>query len=57
MITEVNGKSIASTEELTKAVQAAAVGESLKVKVSRDGQTKDITIQVGDKNTAAAYQG
>ncbi|NQX62182.1 S1C family serine protease [Paenibacillus qinlingensis] len=56
VITEVNGKGIANTEELTKAVQAAAVGDALKVKISRDGQTKDVSVQVGDKNAVAAYQ-
>ncbi|CAN7652805.1 trypsin-like peptidase domain-containing protein [Paenibacillus sp. LjRoot153] len=57
VITEVNSKGIANTEELTKAVQAAAVGDALKVKISRDGQTKDISVEVGDKNAVAAYQG
>ncbi|KRF03795.1 hypothetical protein ASG89_03295 [Paenibacillus sp. Soil766] len=56
VITEVNGKGIANTEELTKAVQTAAVGDALKVKISRDGQTKDVSVQVGDKNEVAAYQ-
>ncbi|OAS21038.1 S1C family serine protease [Paenibacillus oryzisoli] len=56
VITEVNGKGITNTEELTKAVQAAAVGDALKVKISRDGQTKDVSVLVGDKNTATAYQ-
>ncbi|KRE69972.1 S1C family serine protease [Paenibacillus sp. Soil750] len=56
VITEVNGKGIANTEELTKAVQAAAVGDALKVKISRDGQTKDVSVEVGDKNAVTAYQ-
>ncbi|CAH1199808.1 hypothetical protein PAECIP111891_01397 [Paenibacillus allorhizoplanae] len=56
VITDVNGKGIANTEELTKAVQAAAVGDALKVKISRDGQTKDVAVEVGDKNAVAAYQ-
>ncbi|MDR6548855.1 trypsin-like peptidase domain-containing protein [Paenibacillus qinlingensis] len=57
VILDVNGKAIANTEELTKAVQAAAVGDSLKVKISRDGQTKEVTVNVGDKNTVPNYQG
>lgn len=56
VITKVNGKGIANTEELTKAVQAAAVGDALKVTISRDGQTKDVSVQVGDKNAVTAYQ-
>ena len=47
---------ISSTDDITKAVQAAAVGDELKVKISRDGQTKDVTVKVGDKNAATSYQ-
>ncbi|MDR6879936.1 trypsin-like peptidase domain-containing protein [Bacillus sp. 3255] len=57
VITSVNGKAIANTEELTKAVQGAAVGDKLKVTISRDGQTKDVTVTVGNRNAEPSYQG
>ncbi|MZQ86577.1 PDZ domain-containing protein [Paenibacillus sp. 5J-6] len=56
VILSVNGTATSSTEDITKAVQAAAVGDELKVTISRDGETKDVTVKVGDKNAAANYQ-
>ncbi|WP_394358181.1 S1C family serine protease [Paenibacillus violae] len=56
VILSVNGKASSSTEDITKAVQAASVGDELKVTISRDGETKDVTVKVGDKNTATNYQ-
>lgn len=56
VILSVNGNATSSTEDITKAVQAAAVGDELKVTISRDGETKDVTVKVGDKNAAANYQ-
>lgn len=56
VILDVNGKAITNTEELTKAVQATAVGDLLKMKISRDGQAKDVSVKVGDKNIVTGYQ-
>jgi serine protease Do len=56
VILSVNGTATSSTEDITKAVQAAAVGDELKVTISRDGETKDVTVKVGDKNAATSYQ-
>ncbi|OCT11909.1 hypothetical protein A8709_29030 [Paenibacillus pectinilyticus] len=57
VIVNVNGTAISTTDDITKAVQAAAVGDEMKVTISRDGQTKDITVKVGDKNAATSLQG
>lgn len=57
VILNVNGTAITSTDNLTKAVQSAAVGDELKITLSRDGQTKEVTVTVGNKNTAASYEG
>ncbi|GGI46936.1 peptidase S1 [Paenibacillus marchantiophytorum] len=57
VILDVNGTAISNTDELTKAVQAAAVGDELKITISRDGQTKNVTVKVGNRNTATNYQG
>lgn len=56
VILDVNGAAITRSADLTKAVQAAVVGDELQLKISRDGQTKNLTVEVGDKNAAAAYQ-
>ncbi|NOV02288.1 S1C family serine protease [Paenibacillus planticolens] len=56
VILDVNGTAISSTDDLTKAVQAAAVGDKLKVTISRDGETKDVTVEVGDRNAETSYQ-
>ncbi|MFC5452842.1 S1C family serine protease [Paenibacillus aestuarii] len=57
VIQDVNGKAIANADELTKAIQSAAVGDQIKLTISRDGQTKEVTVKVGDKNTVKSYQG
>ncbi|KRE47979.1 S1C family serine protease [Paenibacillus sp. Soil724D2] len=56
VILDVNGTAISSTDEFTKAVQAAAVGDKLKLTISRNGQTMDITVEVGNRNAATSYQ-
>jgi serine protease Do len=56
IIVAVNGTNISSTNELTKKIQAAAVGDSLKLTISRNGQTQEITVKVGDKNTLNSTQ-
>jgi len=56
VIQDINGKAVVNTDELTKAIQSAAVGDPIKLTISRDGQTKEITVKVGDKNTVKSYQ-
>ncbi|NOU72722.1 PDZ domain-containing protein [Paenibacillus sp. LMG 31458] len=56
VILNVNGTVISSTDDITKAVQAAAVGDELKITISRDGQTKDVTVKVGNRNEETGYQ-
>jgi hypothetical protein len=33
-----------------------AVGDELKITISRDGQTMDVTVEVGDRNAMTSYQ-
>ncbi len=47
IITEINGKKIAGMEELIEVVNRAKPGESLELKVLRDGQTKTATVTLG----------
>jgi len=56
VILDVNGTAISSTDDITKVVQAAAVGDKLKITISRDGQTKDVTVEVGNRNAETSKQ-
>lgn len=49
VILEFGGKPVHSGSDLIAAVTAVAVGESVPVKVSRGGQVKNLTIQVGQR--------
>ncbi|WP_231571192.1 S1C family serine protease [Gordoniibacillus kamchatkensis] len=53
VITAVNGKQVASADELTKQIQAAKVGDELTITISRGGQTQNVSVKVGDKNAAS----
>jgi serine protease Do len=53
VIVAINGASISSSADLTKKIQAAKVGDQLKLTISRNGQTQDITVAVGDKNAVS----
>jgi serine protease Do len=53
VIIAINGTSISSSGELTKKIQAAKVGDKLKLTISRNGQAQEITVAVGDKNAAS----
>lgn len=50
VVTAVNGTAIKSSEELLNEILASKVGDAMKLTVSRDGQSQDITVTVGDKN-------
>lgn len=54
VITAINGESITGSDALTKRMQTAKVGESLKVAISRSGKSQDVAVTVGDKNAASA---
>jgi S1-C subfamily serine protease len=47
IITEIDGKKIAGMEELIEIVNQAKPGDSLELKVLRDGQTKTATVTLG----------
>jgi S1-C subfamily serine protease len=54
VITAVNDTPVTDSEQLTKLVQAAKVGDTMKVTVIRNGQTKTFNVTLGDKNKDAA---
>ncbi len=49
IITEVNGKPIGSMEEVIEAVNAAKPGEKMELTVLRHGETKKITVTLGNR--------
>ncbi len=49
IITEIDGKKIAGMEEVVEIVSAAQPGDSLELKVLRDGQTKTAKVTLGDR--------
>ncbi len=49
VIVKINGKPVASPEELRAAVGAIAPGTAAKVEVVRDGKSKTITVTVGER--------
>ncbi len=53
IITEANGKEIKSKSDLVDMVKSASVGDVLKLKVYRQGQTIDIDITVSEKIQSA----
>lgn len=51
IVTEINGSKIRSSGELTSAVKTSAKGDTLVLKVYRDGSFKEITVTVGESST------
>lgn len=49
IIVEANGEAITSHKQLVNIVLGCMIGDELKVKVYRDGETLDITIVIGNK--------
>jgi serine protease Do len=49
IITEINGKSIKDSRELLQIVASLAVGETVKVKVLRDGKEKTLNVVTGER--------
>ncbi|RTE11775.1 S1C family serine protease [Paenibacillus whitsoniae] len=56
VITAINGQATATPDAVTKLVQAAKVGDSLKVTIVRGGKAQDVTVNVGDRNKAQQQQ-
>ncbi|WP_028548436.1 S1C family serine protease [Paenibacillus sp. UNC451MF] len=51
-IIAVNGTEVATSDDLTKLIQATKVGDKVKVTIMRNGNKQDITVTIGDKNAA-----
>ena len=49
IVVEANGKTITTHEELVNIVLNCMIGDTLKIKVYRDGQYLDLSIQIGNK--------
>jgi putative serine protease PepD len=54
VVTEVDGESIESGDELRLAVEAHKPGDSLELTVQRDGDTKTVTVELGSRPASAA---
>ncbi|OXM83662.1 S1C family serine protease [Paenibacillus rigui] len=50
VIVAADGTKITSTTELTKKVQAAKVGDKMQLTIIRNGEQKEITVTIGDRN-------
>ena len=53
IITAVNGEEISGKSDLVKYIKAANVGDKLKLTVYRQGQTLDLTVEVGEQVQSA----
>jgi serine protease Do len=53
VITEINGKKIKDTHELLMMIAGFRVGETVKIKIFRDGLEKDISIAVAERKEQA----
>jgi S1-C subfamily serine protease len=49
IVTEVNGKKVAGMDEVVEIINAAQPGDSLELKILRDGSTKTATVILGDR--------
>jgi serine protease Do len=58
IITEVNGKAVASSRDLTNLAASLAVGDTAKVKIIRNGKPRVVKVEVGKRplTTAAAFE-
>ena len=53
IITDVNGTAITSSDELVDVVRAAAAGDKLTMTVYRQGETVELTVEVGEQIQSA----
>jgi putative serine protease PepD len=54
VVTEVDGETIESGDELRLAVEAHEPGDSLELTVKRDGDTRTLTVELGSRPASAA---
>jgi S1-C subfamily serine protease len=57
VVTAINGKSIASTEQFIETVDTFAPGQAIQVTVNRGGQTKTVQIKLGTRPQSAPNGG
>jgi serine protease Do len=50
IIVEVNGQKVETTRQLTRQVAGIPVGQSIKVKVLRDGQPRTVSVKIGKRD-------
>jgi serine protease Do len=49
IITELNGKTVSTRDELRSEIAKTAPGDEVNLKVFRDGKTQDVTIKIGEQ--------
>jgi putative serine protease PepD len=54
VVTEIDGETIESRDDLRLAVEAHEPGDSLELTVKRDGETKTVTVELGTRPASAA---
>jgi len=54
VVTEVDGETVQSGDDLRLAVEAHKPGDSLELTVTRDGDTKTVTVELGSRPASAA---
>ncbi|GIQ70718.1 PDZ domain-containing protein [Xylanibacillus composti] len=52
VILQIDGKTIKNTEELSKTIQAKAIGDKIEMTVSRDGTKATTVVTIGDQNAS-----
>ncbi len=55
IITEVNGKTVDSSRDLTRKIAALGVGEMIKIKVLRNGKSKTLKATIAKREDTKAY--
>ena len=53
IVTEINGKKVKDTHELLMMIAAFRVGETIKIKILRDGQEKEVSLAVAERKEQA----
>lgn len=49
VILEVDGEEVSSTRALIRRVQARKAGDEVALKIERDGETRDVTVKLGER--------
>jgi len=49
VITAVNGKEVTSMEEVVALINEAKVGDEVDLTLDRDGESKDVTVTLGER--------